>query len=98
MHDYDPELCISPLVIAPAAIPKARVKAGSSVGSARVYLDKTSLDRISFIRQYVETEMGTRLSTSMVIRLALHSMAVRLKEVSGKGKLPSQIKASKEGR
>ncbi len=98
MHHYNPDLCISPLTLAAAVIPKARVKAGSSVGSARVYLDKTALDRITFIQEYVEREMGTRLSTSLVIQLTLHSMAVRLKEVSGKGKLPSQIKASQAGR
>jgi hypothetical protein len=65
--------------------------AGSSKGSARVYLDQTALDRIVFIREYVEAETGTRLSTSMVIRLTLHSMAVRLKEVSGKGRSRREV-------
>ena len=97
MHDYNP-LCIPPISIPVPAVTKARVKAGSSKGSTRVYLDQVSLDRIAFIRSYVEREMGARLSTSLVVRLTLHSMAVRLKEATGKGKLPSQIKASKDGR
>ncbi len=95
---YDPALFISPLTVAAAVIPKARVKAGSSLGSARVYLDKTSYDRITFLREYVEKEMGTRLSTSMVIRLALHLTAVRLKAAGGTGKLAAPVKASREGR
>ena len=93
---YNPELCI-PLTPRSVA-PKARVKAGSSKGSARVFLDQTSLDRIVFIRDYVEAEMGARLSTSMVIRLALHCTAVRLKEANDTGKLAARVKASKEGR
>ena len=92
----DPALNISPLTLAAAVIPKARVKA--SVGSARVYLDRTSYDRITFLREYVEKEMGTRLSTSMVIRLALHLTAVRLKAAGGTGKLAAPVKASREGR
>jgi hypothetical protein len=94
----DPALNISPLTIAAAVIPKARVKAGSSLGSARVYLDKTSYDRIDSIRGFVEKETGTRLSTSMVIRLALHLTAVRLKGAGETGKLAARVKASKEGR
>jgi hypothetical protein len=93
---YNPELCI-PLTPRSVA-PKARVKAGSSKGSARVFLDQTSLDRIVFIRDYVEAEMGARLSTSMVIRLALHCTAVRLKAANGTGKLAARVKASKDGR
>ncbi len=93
----DPALSIS-LPPRGEAAPLARVKAGSSQGSARVYLDKTSYDRIAFIREYVEQEMGARLSTSMVIRLALHCTAVRLKEVNDTAKLAARVKASKDGR
>ena len=76
-----------------------RVRRGSSTNTqVRVRLDPNSLDRIEFVRTAVEVDMGQRLSTSMVVRLALHILANRLQKASTIGSLAGQVKGASEGR
>jgi hypothetical protein len=79
---------------APIRLP---VRRGSSAERTRVRLDETSLERIESIRGYVERELDARLSTSMVVRLALHLTGNRLADATA-ADLTRRVLAVKDGR
>ena len=75
------------------------VKRGTTVKNPRILFDAKSFERVNVIRDYIEREFGTKLSLSLIVRLALHNLTGNLADAVGTGDaLGKRISAARDGR